>query len=51
MTRKIEITEHEDGSASIYIRPEYVKYEFDTFGEALESLTNLTEVGQCLAEN
>lgn len=51
MTKKIEIMEHEDGSASIYIRPEYVEYQFDSFDEALDAVSNLPEVGKCQAEN
>lgn len=44
MARSISIVEHEDGTATIYLKPDYIKYDFDSFEDAIEALPNLDEV-------
>jgi hypothetical protein len=44
MSKSIEITENEDGTATIYCKPDFVKYEFDSFDDAVDALPNLDEV-------
>jgi hypothetical protein len=44
MARNVSIVEHEDGTASVYIKPQYVEYTFDSFDEALDGLSSLPEI-------
>ncbi len=43
----IEIEIEPSGKTMIWIHSHYVKYEFDSFSEAIEALRNLHEVQQC----
>ncbi len=44
MSRNISITENDDGTATIQIKPEYVEYNFDSFGDAVAALCDLPEI-------
>lgn len=42
--REVTIYESEDGSATIEIKPQYVRYDVESFDVAIELLTQLEEL-------
>ncbi|WP_185977028.1 MULTISPECIES: hypothetical protein [Shewanella] len=43
MAREIAITEHDDGSATIQFKPDFIEYNFDSCNDALAALSMLPE--------
>lgn len=43
MARDISITEHDDGTATVQIKPQYVEYNFDSFDDAMAALSSLVK--------
>lgn len=44
MLRSVSITEHDDGTVTVQIKPQYVEYPFDNLNDAIAALSSLPEL-------